>query len=145
MAKTAARALRGDQFNSRLAMGFLQAQRCCVMRPWQSSKWRATQNKYKSPCTKADGARLTKLAGTTSLRETRRHEGDQLPSFPGDASHRDAFVGPFGGHRGTPVALATAERAHAGEIQRGAGVDQCLTPFRTVDRLSFTQTLEQNR
>jgi hypothetical protein len=121
MAKTAARALRGDQFNSRLAMGFLQAQRCCVMRSWQSSKWRATQSKYKSPCTKADGARLTKLAGTTSLRETRRHEGDQLPSFPGDASHRDAFVGPFGAMVGRPwhlrplsaLTLAKSEEARA--------------------------------
>jgi hypothetical protein len=36
-------------------------------------------------------------------------------------------------------------RRHAGEIRSGAGAAQRLTLFRTVDRLSFTQVLEQNR
>jgi hypothetical protein len=43
------------------------------------------------------------------------------------------------------VALATVERAHGGEIRRDTLVDQRLTLFRTVDRLSFRQTQEQNR
>jgi hypothetical protein len=45
------------------------------------------------------------------LIETRRHEGDELLSFPGDAFQRDAFVDPFGPW-GRPVALATVALAH---------------------------------
>jgi hypothetical protein len=53
------------------------------------------------------------------LIETQRHDGTNCSAFPATPFTLDAFVDPF--------------------------VDQRLTLFRTVDRLSFTQTQEQNR
>jgi hypothetical protein len=46
---------------------------------------------------------------------------------------------------GNAVALATVERAQGSEIRRDTVVDQRLTLFRTVDRLGFGQTQEQDR
>jgi hypothetical protein len=74
----------------------------------------------------------------------RRHEGTNYSAFPATPFSATLLSTPSG-HGGRPVALATVARAHGGEIRGGTGVDQRLTLFRTVDRLSFTQTQEQNR
>jgi hypothetical protein len=66
-------------------------------------------------------ARLTKLAGTTSLRETRRHEGDQLPSFLATPLIATLLSAPSGAMVGRPwhlpplsvLTLAKSEEARA--------------------------------